>query len=126
MSGGVFPERPFAFNIKCIVFTLVTAGGYWWLPPRSWWVLALLMWLPYVSLAWYDHMYDCRDKMGPTLFPFGRYVFLPFKPPGYKREFDRMPASQIRAMDRLDHALGWTLLVAAAVAAAVYLPRSAR
>lgn len=119
MAGGLFPGRPFAFNIKCIVFTAVLAGGYWWLPAKSWWVLAVLMWLPYVSLAWYDYMYDCGDKMQPTLFPFGRYVFLPFKPPGYRRQFDKMPQSQIRAMDRLDHAVGWTVLVVGAVIAVI-------
>ena len=77
MSGGLYPGRPFAFNLKCIVFTAAVAGGYWWLPPRSWWVLLMLLWLPYVAMAWYDYMYDCRDKMGPTLVPFGRWLFLP-------------------------------------------------
>jgi hypothetical protein len=111
MAGGLFPEKPFAFNAKCIVGTAVIAGGYWWLPPKSAWVLILLLWLPYVAMAWYDYLYDCKEKMQPTLFPLGRYVFLPFKPPGYKAEFDEMPPSQKGAMDRLDHVVGWTLLL---------------
>ena len=111
MSGGIFAHRPFAFNVKCIIFTLVIAAGYWFLPPRNLWVLVFLLWLPYVAMAWYDYMYECRDKMQPTLFPFGRYMFLPFKPDGYKQEFDKMPPSQIEAMDRLDHAVGWSVVI---------------
>lgn len=111
MSGGLYPGRPFAFNVKCIVFTAAVAGGYWWLPPRSWWALLMLSWLPYVAMAWYDYTYDCRDKMGPTLVPFGRWLFLPFKPPGYRAEFDGMAQAQKDTMDRVDHAAAWTVLV---------------
>lgn len=116
MAGGIFPGKPFSFNVKCIVGTAVVAGGYWFLPPKNVWVLLGLLWLPYVAMAWYDYAYDCRDKMQPTLFPFGRYIFLPFKPPGYQAEFERMDASQIEAMDRLDHVVGWSLLVGALAA----------
>lgn len=114
MAGGIYPGRPFSFNIKCIVFTAVVAGGYWALPPRRWWALALLLWLPYVAMAWYDYAYDCRDKMQPTLVPFGRTLFLPFKPAGYQREYSKMAQAQIDTMARLDHVVGWTLVVAAA------------
>lgn len=109
MSGGIYQGRPFAFNIKCILFTAAAAGGYWYLPPRRWWALALLLWLPYISMAWYDELYDCRDKMGPTVVPFGRLLFLPFKPAGYRRKFDGMAARQLRVMDRVDHVTAWTL-----------------
>lgn len=118
MAGGLYPGRPFAFNIKCIVFTAAIAGGYWWLPPRSVLTLLFLLWLPYVAMAWYDYMYDCRDKMQPTLFPFGRHLFLPFKPPGYQAEMNKLAQSQLDAMDRLDHVAGWTLAVAAVAYAA--------
>lgn len=122
MAGGIYTGRPFSFNVKCIVFTAALAGGYWALPPRNVWVLLVLLWLPYIAMAWYDHAYDCRDKMSPTLVPFGRYLFLPFKPQPYKNEFHKLAASQIQAMDRLDHAVGWTLLIAGAAVAA-YLVR---
>ena len=103
MAGGIFPNHPFSLNIKCIIFTLVLAGGYWFAPHKNLWVLAFLIWFPYIALAWYDYMYDCRDKLKPTLVPFGRYIWLPFKPPGYKAEFNKMPADQIQAMNNLDH-----------------------
>lgn len=111
MSGGLFPGRPFQFNIKCIIFTILIAGGYWYLPSKNLYVLIFLLWLPYVALAWYDYYYDCRDKIMPTLFPFGRYIFLPFKPAGYQAEFNKMSNEQIKMMDYVDHLTGWTILV---------------
>lgn len=111
MAGGIFPGKSFAWNIKCIVFTAFIAGGYWYLPPKNVYVLIFLLWLPYVAMAWYDYAYDCKDKMMPTLFPFGRYIFLPFKPQGYKDAFDKMSPEQILSMDRLDHITTWTALV---------------
>lgn len=111
MAGGIFPGQPFAWNIKCIIFTILIAAGYWYLPPKNLYVLLFLLWSPYVALAWYDYAYDCKDKMMPTLFPYGRYIYLPFKPAGYKAEFEKMPEEQIQAMNRLDHIVTWTILI---------------
>jgi len=111
MSGGIFPSRTFNWNLKCIIFTLLIAGGYWFLPQRNIYVLFFLLWIPYVSMAWYDYLYDCKDKMQPTLFPFGRYIFLPFKPSGYQDEFKKMDKEQIQSMDALDHIFTWILFI---------------
>lgn len=111
MAGGIFPDRPFSWNIKCIIFTIIIAGGYWLLPHKNMYVLIFLLWIPYLALAWYDYYYDCQDKMKPTLFPFGRQIYLPFKPPDYKKEFDEMTPSQIKAMDNFDHITSWTILI---------------
>lgn len=113
MAGGIFPGQPFKFNVKCIVFTLALAAGYWYLPPKNVWILAFLLWFPYIALAWYDWSYGCQDKLQPTLVPFGRYIWLPFKPPGYKEAFEALPAENIEAMNRLDHLVGWTLVAMA-------------
>ena len=110
MAGGIFPGRPFRFNIKCIIFTVVLAAGYWYLPHKNPWVLAFLIWFPYIALAWYDWSYNCQDKLQPTIVPFGRYVWLPFKPPGYKEEFNELPQDKIEAMNKIDHIAGWTLV----------------
>ena len=58
-------EQP-ALNLKCIIFTLALAAGYWFLPRRNKWVLLTLLYFPYLALAWYDWGYDCRRNMGPT------------------------------------------------------------
>jgi hypothetical protein len=112
MAGGIFPNRPFAWNIKCIIFTILIAGGYWYLPPKNIYALFFLLWIPYIAMSWYDYAYDCRDKIQPTLFPYGRWVFLPFKPPGYKAEFEKLPKEQIATMNWLDHNLTWIILIA--------------
>lgn len=111
MAGGIFPGRPFEFNLKCVIFTAVLAGGYWYLPPKNLWILIFLLWFPYIALAWYDYAYDCRNKLGPTIVPFGRYLWLPFKPPGYQSEFNKLADEQIQKMNRLDHLVGWSIVV---------------
>jgi len=110
MAGGFFPGRPFHFNVKCIIFTAILASGYWFLPHKNLWVLSFLLWFPYIALAWYDWSYDCHDKLQPTIIPFGRYIWLPFKPRGYKEEFNNLPPEKIEAMNKLDHIAGWTIL----------------
>jgi hypothetical protein len=112
MAGGLFSGHPFAFNWKCIIFTAILAGGYWYLPHKNRWVLAFLIWFPYIALAWYDYSYNCQDKLKPTLVPFGRYIWLPFKPPGYKEEFNKLAPEQIKDMDTMDHLAGWTIVAA--------------
>ena len=70
MSGGIFPGRPFEVNIKCVLFTMLIAGGYWYLPSKNLYILIFLLWSPYIAMAWYDYSYDCNDKLKYTLFPF--------------------------------------------------------
>lgn len=65
MSKDCVDEAPSA-NIKCIVFSLVLAGGYWFLPPKNKWVLLALLYFPYLILAWYDYYYACKRNLGPT------------------------------------------------------------
>jgi hypothetical protein len=114
MAGGLFPGRPFVFNVKCIIFSLVLSLGYWFAPHRNLWVLAFLLWFPYLALAWYDWSYKCQDKLQPTVVPFGRYIWLPFKPPDYKKEFENLDPATIQVMDQVDHLVGWTIVAAAA------------
>lgn len=120
MAGGLFPGHPFALNLKCIIFTAILAGGYWYLPHKNLWVLAFLIWFPYVALAWYDYSYKCQDKLEPTLVPFGRYIWLPFKPPGYKEKFNQLPPEQIQAMNHVDT---WTLVAILIVIMYKYGPK---
>ena len=114
MAGGVFPGKPFEFNVKCIIFSLILSLGYWFAPHRNLWILAFLLWFPYLAMAWYDWSYKCESKLQPTAVPFGRYIWLPFKPAGYKQAFDELPPEKIAIMDRVDHIAGWTLVAAAA------------
>jgi hypothetical protein len=40
-------------------------------------------------------------------------IWLPFKPQGYKDEFSKMADEQIQTMNKVDHLVGWTVLIAA-------------
>jgi hypothetical protein len=64
-------------------------------------------------MAWYDWSYDCQNKLQPTAVPFGRLIWLPFKPPGYKEAFNELPPEKIAVMNRVDHIAGWSIVVAA-------------
>lgn len=90
MAGGIFPGQPLALNIKCVIFTLLIAGGYWYLPSKNIPVLIALLYFPYLALAWYDYIYKCEYKLQPTLFPFGRWLYLPFKPQEYKDAYENL------------------------------------
>lgn len=59
-------HTPPAVNLKCIVFTIALASGYWYLPSRNKYVLAALAYFPYLALAWYDWIYACQHHFGPT------------------------------------------------------------
>ena len=48
----------------------------------------MLATLAYVLLAWYDMIYDCNDKLGPTLLG---WISMPFKPVSYRDQFNQLP-----------------------------------
>jgi hypothetical protein len=62
-------------------------------------------------MAWYDYMYECRNKLGPTWAPFSRLIWIPFKPPQYQADYMKMSVSQNEKMDSFDQLEGWTVLI---------------
>jgi hypothetical protein len=65
MSGGIFINRPFSFNLKCIVFGFALVIGYWAAsgPRVNFWLFPLIFILAYVTMAWYDELYNCDDRL---------------------------------------------------------------
>jgi len=64
MSGGLF-GKPFALNIKCIIFSLLIMGLFLYKPVIKstlalYSILFLIFVISYVAMAWYDYYYDCR------------------------------------------------------------------
>jgi UDP-N-acetylmuramyl pentapeptide phosphotransferase/UDP-N-acetylglucosamine-1-phosphate transferase len=111
MAGGIFKDQPFALNPKCIVISLIFAIFYWYMPYRKWYILVFILWVTYIAIAWYDDYYKCKYKMHPTIFPFGKYIYLPFKPKSYQNEYKRFPKWKIAIMDKVNHISLWTLLM---------------
>jgi hypothetical protein len=65
MAGGIFVNRPFSFNLKCIVFGFALVMGYWAAagPRVNFWLFPLIFILAYVAMAWYDELYNCSDRL---------------------------------------------------------------
>jgi hypothetical protein len=91
MGGGLF-GTPLHLNPKCLVFSLVILIVYWLPHPstrtHNFVMGFLLATSSYISLAWYDVLYDCNDRFKPTLFG---WLSKPFKPPEYSKEYDELP-----------------------------------
>jgi hypothetical protein len=69
MSGGLF-GTPLYLNLKCIIFSGIIIFIYWLPKPKfiqhKWIASFLLAMAAYIMMAWYDMIYDCNDKLGPT------------------------------------------------------------
>mgnify|MGYP006074893957 CR=1 FL=1 len=82
MAGGVFVDQPFHVNIKCVVFSVALILAYWTMPKRNPFLVPLIFVVAYVGMAWYDHVYDCKQKMygGRLSGALSLHLSAPFKP----------------------------------------------
>jgi hypothetical protein len=91
MGGGLF-GTPLYLNPKCLVFSAFVLAVYWLPHPKAYShrVIAafLLATAAYILLAWYDYLYDCTDKYGPT---FLGWMTMAFKPPEYREKYNALP-----------------------------------
>lgn len=52
-------------------------------------------------MAWYDVLYNCNDRFGPTYLG---WITKPFKPPEYEKKYEQLPIKyqkNIRLVDIL-------------------------
>jgi hypothetical protein len=63
MYGGIFTDKTFEFNLKCIVISLFLGVAYWLSPSQSPIVLVMILIMSYLAISWYDPLYDCSHKM---------------------------------------------------------------
>lgn len=110
MGGGLF-GTPLYLNPKCLVFSGFVLAVYWLPHPK---LLAhrivtafAIATLAYVLLAWYDYLYDCTDKYGPT---FLGWISMPFKPAEYRAKMDALPVKYKKMVRWFDIAI-LTILV---------------
>jgi len=91
MGGGLF-GTPLYLNPKCLIFSAFVLVVYWLPHPKAWshrFVVAfLLATSAYILMAWYDLLYDCNDRLGPTLLG---WISAPFKPGSYAEEYAKLP-----------------------------------
>lgn len=111
MAGGIFQEQPFSLNPKCIIITFIFAICYWYLPPKNWYILFFILWITYIAIAWYDYVFKCHYKLKPTIFPLGKYVYLPFKPPDYQKEYKNLSEKKLAVMEKVNDISLWTIII---------------
>jgi pyrrolidone-carboxylate peptidase len=58
--------------------------------------------LAYVLLAWYDVIYDCNDRLKPTLLG---WLSMPFKPKEYSDAYDKLPLKYQKIIRGVDIAV---------------------
>jgi len=102
MGGGLF-NMPLYLNLKCLVFSAFICIVYWLPHPKA---VAhnivmgfLLATAAYISLAWYDVIYDCNDHLGPTILG---WLSMPFKPKEYGDKFNQLPIKYQKVVRTVD------------------------
>ena len=96
------------FNIfYAILVTLLLI----YLPIKNKVIMGFSLYFPYFILAWYDYFANCSFRMNPTLFPFGRYIFLPMKPESYQRRYDTLDPIVKKNIANFDKYIFVTILV---------------
>lgn len=61
---GSYTIEPINTNIKCIIFSIIMCISYWFLPcDRNVYLLPLIFVISYVSMGWYDKLYNCEDRL---------------------------------------------------------------
>jgi hypothetical protein len=102
MAGGLF-GTPLYLNPKCLVFSAFILAVYWMPHAKEYTHKVLIAFLlataAYVLMAWYDYLYDCNDRFGPTFLGWMTKIF---KPEEYNQKFEELPvkyAKVVRAVD---------------------------
>jgi hypothetical protein len=102
MGGGMF-GTPLYLNPKCLVFSAFVLGVYW-LPhakayPHKVLMAFVIATTAYVLMAWYDYLYDCTDRYGPT---FLGWMTMWFKPPEYREKYKALPVKYQKVVRTVD------------------------
>jgi hypothetical protein len=102
MGGGLF-GTPLYLNVKCLLFSFAILSVYWLPHPMSLAhniVMAFLIGVSaYISLAWYDVLYNCNDRLKPT---FLGWMTKSFKPPEYSKKYDKLPLKYKKMIRTVD------------------------
>lgn len=89
MAGGIFPNYPFVLNPKCVVFSVIIIGLFFYSPPKMgihWNLLIsfILFVVSYVAMAWYDYKFECQ-KLALARGTSKYSITQQFKPPTHTK-----------------------------------------
>lgn len=67
MSGGIYVNKPFALNMKCVIFGVILIASYFMTScDPNYFIPFLIFIVAYIAMAWYDYMYDCKINLYPA------------------------------------------------------------
>lgn len=102
MAGGMF-GTPLYLNPKCLVFSAFVLAVYWMPHAKAYShkivIAFVLASAAYVLMAWYDYLYDCTDRFGPT---FLGWLTKAFKPKEYNEKYDELPVKYQKIVRTVD------------------------
>jgi hypothetical protein len=102
MGGGLF-GTPLYLNPKCLVFSAFVLGVYWMPHAKEYShkvaIAFILATAAYVLMAWYDYLYDCTDRFGPT---FLGWMSGWFKPQEYRDKYNALPVKYEKMVRTVD------------------------
>ena len=105
MGGGLFGTHLY-LNPKCLVFSLAVIAVYFLPhPPTRAHTIVMVFLLgmsAYIALAWYDLVYNCQDRLRPTLLG---YLSGPFKPKEYTEQYNQLPERDKKVIRTVDIAV---------------------
>lgn len=111
MGGGLF-GTPLYLNPKCLAFSAFVLAVYWLPHPVAYAhkvVMAfVLATAAYVLLAYYDVIYDCNDRLRPTLLG---WLSGWFKPKEYNEQYEQLPIKYQKIIRWFDVAVLGILVV---------------
>lgn len=102
MAGGLFGTHLY-LNAKCLVISLIVVIIYFLPHPYSNYHTAVMAFLlatsTYIGIAWYDVLYDCNDRLQPSLFG---WMSKPLKPQSYDKEYQELPLKTKKIIRNFD------------------------
>lgn len=95
---GPFTKAAFHPNIKCIIFSGIMMGAYWFLPAnKNIYLLPIIFIFSYVAIGWYDQIYKCDRKLYTgSASDFGTILDSIFKP--QKLNKDEIPKQDLELL----------------------------
>jgi hypothetical protein len=113
MGGGLFGTG-LAANPKCLVASALVIGVYFLPRPFAWQHRVIMAFLigfsVYIAVAYYDLIYDCNDRLKPTLLG---YLSQWFKPREYGEELNNLPLKDYKIIRTVDIAVLIVLVITA-------------
>jgi hypothetical protein len=102
MGLGLF-NTPLYLNLKCIVFSIVLILVYYLPKPQgiahNIVMIFLLGTSAYIAMAWYDVIYDCNDRLKPTLLG---WMTKSLKPKEYGEQYEQLPLKYKKMVRNFD------------------------